>query len=242
MLRHYLQPLLAPRSVALVGATEREGALGRIVWQNLAAGGLREGLYPVNLKHRQVFGQAVARRLSDLAGKADLAVVVTPAASVPGVIEDAARAGIKAAVVLSAGFAETGAAGRTLQEEMLAAAKRGGVRVLGPNCLGLMRTDAGLNATFARTPARPGRLGLVSQSGAVCTAILDWAYHALVGFTSVVSLGGAADVDFGEILDFLVADPETDAILLYIEGIHDARRFMSALRVASRVKPVVALK
>jgi len=242
MLRHYLQPLLAPRSVALVGATEREGALGRIVWQNLAAGGLRGGLHPVNLKHRQVFGAAVARRLQDLAAPVDLAVVVTPAASVPGVIDDAARAGIKAAVVLSAGFAETGAAGRTLQEEMLAAAKRGGVRVLGPNCLGLMRTDAGLNATFARTPARPGRLGLVSQSGAVCTAILDWAYHALVGFTSVVSLGGAADVDFGEILDFLVADPETDAILLYIEGIRDARRFMSALRVASRVKPVVALK
>jgi acetyltransferase len=242
MLRHYLQPLLAPRSVALVGATEREGALGRIVWQNLAAGGLRGGLHPVNLKHRQVFGAAVARRLQDLAAPVDLAVVVTPAATVPGVIDDAARAGIKAAVVLSAGFAETGAAGRTLQEEMLAAAKHGGVRVLGPNCLGLMRTDAGLNATFARTPARPGRLGLVSQSGAVCTAILDWAYHALVGFTSVVSLGGAADVDFGEILDFLVADPETDAILLYIEGIRDARRFMSALRVASRVKPVVALK
>ena len=242
MLRHYLQPLLAPRSVALVGATEREGALGRIVWQNLAAGGLRGGLYPVNLKHRQVFGQAVARRLSDLAGKVDLAVVVTPAASVPGVIEDAARAGIKAAVVLSSGFGEIGAAGRALQDEMLAAAKRGGVRVLGPNCLGLMRTDVGLNATFARTPARPGRLGLVSQSGAVCTAILDWAHHALVGFTSVVSLGAAADVDFGEILDFLVADPQTDAILLYIEGIRDARRFMSALRVASRVKPVVALK
>jgi acetyltransferase len=242
MLRHYLQPLLAPRSVALVGATEREGALGRIVWQNLAAGGLRGGLYPVNLKHRSVFGAAVARRLQDLPAPVDLAVIVTPAASVPGVIEDAARRGIKAAVVLSSGFGESGPEGRKLQQEMLAAAKRGGVRVLGPNCLGLMRTDAGLNATFARTPARPGRLALVSQSGAVCTAILDWAHHALVGFTSVVSLGGAADVDFGEILDFLVADPQTDAILLYIEGIHDARRFMSALRVASRVKPVVALK
>ncbi len=239
---HYLQPLLAPRSVALVGATEREGALGRIVWRNLAAGGLRGGLYPVNLKYREVFGAKVARRLADIGEPVDLAVVVTPAATVPGIIEDAARAGIKAAVVLSSGFAEAGPSGRKLQDEMLAAARRGGVRVLGPNCLGLMRTDAGLNATFARTPARRGKLGLVSQSGAVCTAILDWAAHALVGFSSVVSLGGAADVDFGEILDFLVADPETDAILLYIEGIRDARRFMSALRVASRVKPVVALK
>ncbi|MGQ0547341.1 MAG: bifunctional acetate--CoA ligase family protein/GNAT family N-acetyltransferase [Betaproteobacteria bacterium] len=242
MLRHYLQPLLAPRSVALVGATEREGALGRIVWQNLAAGGLRGGLHAVNLKHRQVFGQPVARRFAELEAKVDLAVVVTPAATVPAIIDDAARAGIKAAVVLSSGFGESGPGGRKLQEELLAAAKRGGVRVLGPNCLGMMRTDAGLNATFARTPARPGRLGLVSQSGAVCTAILDWAHRALVGFTSVVSLGAAADVDFGEILDFLVADPATDAILLYIEGIHDARRFMSALRVAARVKPVVALK
>jgi acetyltransferase len=241
-LRHYLRPLLAPRSVALVGATEREGALGRIVWQNLAAAGLRGGLYAVNLKHRQVFGRPVARRLADIGEPIDLAVVVTPAAGVAGVMDDAARAGVKAAVVLSSGFGETGASGRRLQDELAEAARRGGVRLLGPNCLGLMRTDAGLNATFARTPARPGRLGLVSQSGAVCTAILDWAHRALVGFTSVVSLGAAADVDFGEILDFLVADDATDAILLYIEGIHDARRFMSALRVAARVKPVIALK
>ena len=242
MLRHYLQPLLAPRSVALVGATERQGALGRIVWQNLAAGGLRGELYPVNLKHRQVFGQPVARQLSALPRKVDLAVIVTPAASVPGVIEDAGKAGIKAAVVLSSGFGEAGEGGRSLQADLVAAAKRHGVRVLGPNSLGLMRTDVGLNATFARTPAREGGLGLVSQSGAVCTAILDWAHRALVGFTSVVSLGGAADVDFGEVLDFLVADPATHAILLYIEGIRDARRFMSALRVAARVKPVIALK
>ena len=239
---HYLQPLLAPRSAALVGATEREGALGRIVWQNLAAGGLRGTLYPVNLKHREVFGRKVVRRLPEIGAPVDLAVVVTPAATVPGIIDEAARAGIKAAVVLSSGFGEAGAGGRKLQEALLAAARRGGVRILGPNCLGLMRTDAGLNATFARTPARPGPLALVSQSGAVCTAILDWAHKAMVGFTSVVSLGAAADVDFGEILDYLVADPRTEAILLYIEGIRDARRFMSALRVAARVKPVIALK
>jgi acetyltransferase len=240
--RHYLQPLLAPRSVALVGATEREAALGRIVWQNLAAGGLRGTLHPVNLKHREVFGHKVVRRLPEIGAPVDLAVIVTPAATVPGIIDEAARAGIKAAVVLSSGFGEAGAGGRKLQEALLAAARRGGVRILGPNCLGLMRTDAGLNATFARAPARPGRLALVSQSGAVCTAILDWADKAMIGFTSVVSLGAAADVDFGEILDYLVADPQTEAILLYIEGIRDARRFMSALRVAARVKPVIALK
>src|SRR3954470_6636079 len=242
MPKHYLQPLLAPSSVALVGATEREGALGRIVWRNLAAGGLRAPLYAVNPKHGKIFGQRAYGRLTDLPATPDLAVVATPARTVPGIVADASKAGIKAVLVLTSGFAESGPEGKQLQDEMLAAAKRGGVRLLGPNCLGLMRTDTGVNATFARSGAHPGRLALVSQSGAICGALLDWAWSARVGFTSVVSLGGAADVDFGEVLDFLVADPATDAILLYIEGIRDARRYLSALRAAARVKPVVALK
>jgi len=239
---HYLRPLLAPRSVALVGATEREGALGAIVYRNLAAGGLRGELYAVNPKHRTLFGRRAYARLSQLPQPPDLAVVVTPARTVAGIVADAAAAGIKAAVILSSGFAESGAEGRAIQDEMLAVAKRGAVRVLGPNCLGIMRSDCGLNATFARTPALAGKLALVSQSGAMCGAILDWAAGARVGFTSVVSLGGAMDVDFGEVLDFLVADEATDAILMYVEGIRDARRYMSALRAAARVKPVVALK
>src|SRR5712671_4106331 len=245
MFKHYLQPLLAPQSVAVVGASEREGSLGRIVFQNLAAGGLKD-LYPVNPKHRTVFGRPAYPSLKKLPKPAELAVIAAPAQSMPQIIEDAAAAGTKAAVVLPGGFAEAGEEGRALQDEMLRAAKRGGVRILGPNCLGVMRTQIGkgasLNATFARAPARPGKLALVSQSGAICGAILDWAYSAEVGFTSVVSLGAAADVDFGEVLDFLVADTATDSILLYVEGIRDARRFMSALRAAARVKPVVALK
>jgi acetyltransferase len=242
MVEHYLRPLLAPRSVALVGATEREGTLGAIVYRNLAAGGLRGGLYPVNPKHREIFGQRAYARLSELPQAPDLAVIVTPARTVPGIIEDAGAARIRAAVILTSGFGETGAEGRALQDKVLAAAKRGGVRLLGPNCIGVMRTDCGLNATFARTPALAGNLALVSQSGAMCGAILDWAHSAQVGFTSVVSLGGAIDVDFGEVLDFLVADQRTDAIVMYVEGIRDARRFLSALRAAARVKPVVALK
>jgi acetyltransferase len=242
MAPHYLQPLLAPRSVALVGATEREGALGAIVWRNLAAAGVRGALYPVNPKHRAIFGQRAYARLQDLPQPPDQAVIVTPARVVARVVEDAAAAGVKAAVILTSGFGEAGAEGKALQAQVLAAAKRGGVRLLGPNCLGVMRTDAGLNATFARTPARVGPLALVSQSGAICGAILDWAASAGVGFTSVVSLGGAIDVDFGEVLDFLVADEATDAILMYVEGIRDARRFVSALRAAARVKPVVSLK
>jgi acetyltransferase len=239
---HYLRRLLAPRDVALVGATERKGALGAIVHRNLAAGGLRGKLYAVNPKHRTIFGQRAYARLSQLPQPPDLAIIVTPARTVTGIVEDAGAAGVKAAVILSSGFGETGPEGHALQEEVLAAAKRGGVRLLGPNCLGVMRTDCGLNATFARTPALAGKLALVSQSGAICGAILDWAHSAQVGFTSVVSLGGAMDVDFGEVLDFLIADPATDAILMYVEGIRDARRYVSALRAAARVKPVVALK
>ena len=242
MLEHYLRPLLAPRSVALVGATEREGALGSIVYRNLASGGLRGELYAVNPKHREVFARRAYARLSELPQAPDLAVIVTPARTVPGIIEDAGAARVPAAVILTSGFGETGAEGRALQEKALAAAKRGGVRLLGPNCIGVMRTDCGLNATFARTPALPGNLALVSQSGAMCGAMLDWAHGARIGFTSVVSLGGAIDVDFGELLDFLVGDEATRAILLYVEGIRDARRFVSALRTAARVKPVVALK
>ncbi len=241
MFKHYLQPLLAPRTVALVGASERSGSLGDIVYRNLAAGKLLR-LDPVNPRHATIHGQAAYPRLTKLPQLPDLAVVATPARAVPGVIEDAAQAGIKAAVVLTSGFAESGAEGLALQEHFLRNAKRGGVRILGPNCLGVMRADSGLNATFARTPARPGKLALVSQSGAICGAILDWAHSAEIGFSSVVSLGAAADVDFGEILDFLVPDAETAAILLYVEGIRDARRYLSALRAASRVKPVVVLK
>jgi len=242
MFKHPLQPLLAPKSVALLGATERAGALGSIVYRNLAAGGLRGELYAVNPKHASVFGRRAYARLAELPQPPDLAVIATPARTVPQIIEEAGAAGIKAAVVLSSGFGEAGPDGRALQSALTAAARRCGVRVLGPNCLGVMRTDVGLNATFARSAARPGGLALVSQSGAICGAILDWAQHAGVGFTSVISLGGAADVDFGELLDFLVADAATNAILMYVEGIRDARRFMSALRAAARVKPVAALK
>ena len=242
MLRHYLQPLLAPRGVALVGATEREGALGNIVHRNLAAAGLRGPLWAVNPKYATLFGVKAYARLGELPQPPDLAVIVTPARTVPGIVRDAGQAGVKAAVVLTSGFAETGEEGKRLQAELVAAARAARVRVLGPNCLGLMRTDVGLNATFARSYAHAGHLALVSQSGAMCTAMLDWAYAAGVGFTSVVSLGGAADIDFGEVLDFLIADEATRAILMYVEGIHDARRFVSALRAAARVKPVIALK
>src|SRR6476646_7862925 len=201
MPRHYLQPLLAPRSVALVGATERPGALGEILHRNLKAAHPGGELYGVNPQHAMLFGAKAYARLGDLPARPDLAVIVTPARTVPGIVRDAGAAGIKAAAVLTSGFAEAGEDGKHLQREMLEAARQGGVRLLGPNCLGLLRTDVGLNATFARSYAHTGNLALVSQSGAMCTAMLDWAWAAGIGFSSVVSLGGAADIDFGEVLD-----------------------------------------
>ncbi len=239
---HYLRGALAPRSVALVGASEREGALGRFVLQNLVNGGFKGEIYPVNPKYQQLLGLTCYPKLAELPQPPDLVVVVTPARTVPDLIDEAAAAGARAALVLSAGFAEVGAAGKQLHYEALARARAHGLRMLGPNCLGIMRPDIGLNATFARTPARPGTVALVSQSGAVLAAMLDFAHLAGFGFSSVVSTGAGSDVEFSEILDFLSLDGATRSIILYIEGVHDARAFLSSVRAAASVKPVVVLK
>ncbi len=240
--RHYLARLFSPRSVAIVGASEREGALGRLVMENMTRAGFAGSLYPVNPKYSSVLSRPAYATVAELPEAPDLVIVTSPAVSVPSVLRDAGARGVTSAVVLSAGFAETGADGAALAARVLAEAQRVGIRLIGPNCLGIMRPGIGLNATFANTGAKPGSLALISQSGAVCTAILDWAASAEIGFSSVVSLGGALDLDFGEVLDYLIHDHETKGILLYVEGVHDARRFMSSLRAASRVKPVIVMK
>ena len=243
---HYLQRLLAPRSVAVIGASEREGALGRFVFENMRANGFQsthEGiLYPVNPKYRSVFGEKCYRSVDDLPTAPDLIVVATPADTVVDILHDAGAIGVKNAVVLSAGFSEAGKDGRNRTELVKAELARSGMRMIGPNCVGIMRPSIGLNATFANAACKPGPLALISQSGAVCTALLDWAATTEIGFSSVVSLGGAIDLDFGEVLDYLVQDTETTSILLYVEGIRDARGFLSSLRSAARVKPVVVFK
>jgi len=239
---HYLTPLFEPAAVAVVGATERPGAVGQVLVANLLAAGYRGELFAVNPKWKSVQGVPCFPSIGKVPRRVDLAVVATPAASVPEVIEQCGRAGVRAAVVLSAGFSETGPAGAKLERALLENARRYRLRLVGPNCLGLMRPSLGLNATFARGATLPGSLGLVAQSGAVCTAMLDWARPNGVGFSSVVSLGGSTDVDFGEIVDYLIEDPKTEHILLYIEGVRSARRFVSALRAAARVKPVIVMK
>jgi len=233
---------MSPASVALVGASDRDGSLGRMVYENLVEGGYAGELYLVNPRHSELFGRRCYSSLDAIGKAVDLAVIATPATAVADILEQGGRAGLKTAVVLTAGFAEIGAAGKQLVAQVMAVARTYGIRLLGPNCIGLARPAIGLNATFARGRIAGGNIALVSQSGAVCSTILDWAQDAGVGFSSVVSLGGSADLDFGEILDYLIHDDKTAYVLLYIEGIRDARGFLSALRAAARTKPVIVLK
>ena len=240
--RHYLTPLFEPAAVAVIGATERPGAVGAVLVRNMLEAKYRGALFAVNPKYRAVHGVPCFADIGKVPARVDLAVIATPAGTVPEIIEQCGTAGVRAAAVISAGFSEAGPPGARLERALLENARRHRLRLVGPNCLGLMRPALGLNATFARGAALPGALGLVAQSGAVCTAMLDWARPNGVGFSSVVSLGGSTDVDFGEIIDYLIEDPATEHILLYIEGVRSARRFVSARRAAARVKPVIVQK
>src|SRR5512135_2425439 len=239
---HYLRPALAPRSIAVVGASHRPESFGKFVLGNVLAAGFSGEVFAVNPKHRTVDGRPCVPSLQALPQKVDLAVVVTAARHVPGIVDDAAARGIPAMLVLSPGLCDQGPDVRQIEQEVVQRARRGKVRLLGPNCLGLMRPDIGLNASWARTVARPGGVALVSQSGAVTTALLDYAWTAGFGFSSVLATGAESDVGIAEILDFLAGDTLTRSVLLYVEGIHDARGFMSSVRAAASVKPVIVLK
>jgi len=240
---HYLNRLFAPRAIAVFGAGHRPDSVGTKVYENVLREGFQGPVYPINPKYDRIGKQRCYAAIDQISGPVDLAVIATPAATVADIIRQCGEHGVGAAIVVSAGFAETGARqGEQLQRAMLSEARRYGMRILGPNCLGLLRPDSHLNATFSKNTATPGSLALVSQSGALCTAILDWAVVHQVGFSAVVSLGSAADLDFGDVLDYLALDPHTRSILLYVEGIRDARSFMSGLRVAARMKPVIVVK
>ena len=240
--KHYLSPLFSPRSVAVIGASNRPDSVGGVVFKNMLESGYQGKLYPINPGHAEIQGHRAYASIEQIGEPIELAVIATQAATVPDIIEACGKYGVRAAVILSAGFSETGPQGIALERAVLDNARRYGVRLIGPNCLGIMRPAVGLNATFSNGGAKPGNLALISQSGALCTAILDWAHPNDVGFSSIISLGATADVDFGEILDYLVSDRQTESILLYVEGIHHARSFMSALRAAARIKPVILVK
>jgi acetyltransferase len=230
-----LEATLAPESLALIGATSREGAVGRVVLDNVRAtfGGR---VFPVNLKYDELFGLRCYRTIADLPEAPDIAIVMTPGPTVPGIVSELGRKGTKVAVVVSAGV--TGA----LRQAMLDAARPHLLRIIGPNTIGLLAPHAGLNASFVHLPPLPGRLGLISQSGAMVSSIVDWAASEGIGFSHIYSLGDMADVDVGDCLNVLAADPRTSAILMYLESIPAPRKFMSAARAIARIKPVIAVK
>jgi acetyltransferase len=237
-----LEHLFNPQSVALIGASDRPHSVGATVMRNLLRGGFRGPIWPVNLRHASVAGRQAYRTVESLPAAPDLAVICTPAAAVPALITALGSRGTRAAIVISAGLEQPAPAGGTLAAAMLQAAKPFQLRILGPNCIGLLVPRIGLDASFAHVGASAGSLAFVAQSGALTTALLDWAQARHVGFSHFISLGNAADVDFGDLLDYLGRDPGTRAILLYAESISSARKFMSAARAAARAKPVIVVK
>ncbi|HBC07989.1 MAG TPA: GNAT family N-acetyltransferase, partial [Rhodospirillaceae bacterium] len=239
-----LRKLFHPTSVAVIGASERKGAVGNLVMHNLLEGGFDGPIMPVNPKRRAVAGVLTYPDVANLPVIPDLAVICTPPDTVSKIIDDLGKHGTRAAIVLTAGLGTTQASGGsgTAQAEVLATARSYGMRLLGPNCLGLLVPGIGLNASFAHLPALPGNIAFASQSGAMCTAVLDWARARGIGFSHFISMGDALDTDFGDVLDYLGSDPGTRAILLYVESIHERRSFMSAGRAASRNKPVLVIK
>lgn len=239
--RHSLDPVFRPKSVAVVGASATAGSVGSILVRNLLASPFGGVVYPVNPKRHAVHGVRCYPDLDALPEVVDLAVIATPAATVPATIEACVRRGVPAAIVISAGFAELGPQGRALEKQMIETA-HGKMRLIGPNCLGVIHPPGNLNASFAAGMARPGRVALLSQSGAICTAILDWAEEARFGFSSFVSVGSMLDVDFADLIDYFADDPATRSIVLYMEAVGDVRRFLSAARSAARTKHVIAVK
>lgn len=237
-----LDAIFRPKAVALIGATERQGSVGRTILWNLLTNSFGGTIFPVNPKRRNVLGIKSYPSVQDIPEPVDLAIIVTPAPTVPGIIRDCVAVGVRGAIVISAGFKEIGPEGAALEQAILAEANKGDMRVVGPNCLGVMSPVTGLNATFASAMARPGSVGFISQSGALCTAILDWSLRENVGFSAFVSMGSMLDVGWGDLIYYLGDDPNTKSIVIYMETIGDARSFMSAAREVALTKPIIIIK
>ena len=234
--------MFVPKSVAVIGATDREGSVGRTLLHNLLNAEFHGPIYAINPKRENVLGLHCYKDIGRVPDPIDLAVIVTPAPSVPGLIGECVKAGVRSAVVISAGFKEHGAEGTALEREIQAQLRPGKMRVMGPNCLGIMNPLAGLNATFAHDMALPGNVAFLSQSGALETAILDWSLEKKVGFSAIVSTGSMLDVGWAELIDYFGSDPDTRSILLYMESVGDARSFLSSAREVALRKPIILIK
>lgn len=231
-----------PRSAALIGASEKSKTLGNAVVRNMLDAPFKGEIYPVNPKYREMHGMKCYRSVTEIEADIDLAVIFTPAHTVPDIVKACGKKGVRALLILSAGFKEAGSKGQAALVEILQYGRKYNMRVIGPNCLGIMNPSVGLNATFAARGARPGKIAFISQSGAVCASILDWAAENQIGFSYLVSIGSMADVGFHDLIEYMSADPNTSSILIYMETLHEARQFMSAARAYARTKPIIVLK
>ncbi len=236
-----LDKIFKPNNVAVIGATEKAGSVGRTIIKNLITNPFGGTVFPVNPKRPNVLGIQAYKSILDIPMDIDLAVIVTPAPTVPGVVRQCVEKGVEGCIIISAGFKETGEQGVKLEEEIMEIAA-GKMRIIGPNCLGVMMPFYGMNATFAGDMANPGNVAFVSQSGAICTAVLDWSFEENVGFSAFISIGSMLDVGWGDLLSYLSDDPHTQSIVLYMESVGDARAFLSAAREASLKKPVIVIK
>jgi acetyltransferase len=240
--RQQLDAVFRPEAVAVVGATDRPGSVGRTIMWNLVSSPFGGTVFPVNSRRPSVLGIKAYPSVSEVPARVDLAVIVAPAPAVPGIIGECVEAGVEGAIIISAGFRETGPEGVELEERVLEEARRGRMRIVGPNCLGVMKPPAGFNATFAGAIARPGNVALLSQSGALLTAILDQSFMENVGFSALVSVGTMMDVGWGDLIYYLGDDPQTKSIVVYMESVGDARSFLSAAREVALTKPIIVIK
>jgi acetyltransferase len=239
---HALDPLFEPASIAVVGASNKENKVGYLVVRNLIASSFDGPVYPVNRKAPEIQGLKAYPSVSDIPGTVDMAVSCVPARFVPTVIEEAGEKGARSCVIITAGFSEVGKDGKDLEREVEDIAQRYSMRLLGPNCLGLVNTKHDMNATFASRTPRDGSLAIISQSGAVCVTVLDWAEHNRIGFSKFISVGNKLDIEESDLIDYLKDDDQTRMVMMYIEHIDSGREFIAAARGATRTKPVLALK
>jgi acetyltransferase len=239
---HPLDAIFKPQSVAVVGATERQGSVGRTILWNLLSTPFGGTVYPINPNRGSVLGIRAYKSLAAVPERVELAVIVTPADTVPAVIAECVEAGVQGAIVISAGFKEHGEHGKELERQIRERIEGTRLRIIGPNCLGVMNPLSGLNATFAQSMARPGNVAFISQSGALCTAVLDWSQREMVGYSAFVSIGSMLDVDWGDLIDYLGNDPRTHSIVMYMESVGNARSFLSAAREVSLTKPIIVIK
>lgn len=242
MVTENLNKIFNPTSVAVIGASDDKSSVGYALIKNFLELGFKGKVYPVNIRKTEILGVKAFASVKQIPDPVDLAVIATPAKTVPDVVEQCGKAGVQGIIIISAGFKEVGSEGKALEEKIVEIKRRYNLRIVGPNCLGVINPDMSLNATFLHKMPKVGNIAFISQSGALGSAILDWAIHENIGFSNFVSLGSMIDVDFGDLIDYFGTDTHTKSILMYIEGLTDARKFMSAARHFARTKPIIAVK